>query len=126
MLILWDPSWGKCMYLILIDEHSKWIEVHISIYSTTLSITIEELRSTFAIFGIPEILVTDNGSNFTSSEFKEFLKSNGIHHIKTVLYHPALNGLAEWAIQTFKSGIKKLTSGTLEAQLQVARFLFNY
>ena len=116
------PFLGK-MYLILIDAHSKWIKVHITT-STTSSVTIEKLRSTFATFGIPEILVTDNGFNFTSSEFEEFLKFNGICHIKTVPYHPASNGLAERAVQTFKSGMKKLTSGTLETR--VARFLFNY
>ena len=50
----------------------------------------------------------------------KFLKFNGIHHIKTAPYHPASNGLAEQAVQTFKSGMKKLTSGTLETR--VARF----
>ena len=116
------PFLGK-MYLILIDAHSKWIEVHITT-STTSSITIEKMRSTFVTFGIPETLVTDNGSNFTSSEFEEFLKANGIRHIKTAPYHPASNGLAERAVQTFKSGMKKLTIGSLETR--VARFLFTY
>ena len=51
------------------------------------------MRSTFATFRIPETPVTDNGSNFTSSEFEEFLKANGICHIKTAPYHPASNGL---------------------------------
>ena len=41
--------------------------------STISSVTIEKMRSSFASFGIPEILLTDNGSNFTSSEFEEFL-----------------------------------------------------
>ena len=116
------PFLGK-MFLILIDGRSKWIEVYITA-STTSSVTIEKMRSSFASFGIPEILVTDNGSNFTSSEFEEFLNSNGICHVKTALYHLASNGLAKRAVQTFKSGMKKLTDGTLETQ--VARFLFNY
>ena len=93
------------------DTHSKWIEVHIT-SSATSSVTIEKIRSTFATFGIYETLVTDNGTNFTSAKFEEFLKSNGIHHTRTAL---ALNGLSERAVQTFKSGMKKLTSGTLEA-----------
>ena len=116
------PFLGK-MYLILIDAHLKWIEVHITT-SATSSVIIEKMRSTFATFGIPDTLVTDNGTNFTSAEFEEFLKSNGIHHTQTAPCHPASNGFTKWAVQTFKSGMKKLTGGTLEAR--VARFLFNY
>ena len=59
------------MYLILIDAHSKWIEVHI-MNSATSSVTIEKMQSTFATYGISETLVTNNETNFT--------KSNGIHH----------------------------------------------
>ena len=72
------PFLGK-MFLIIIDAYSKWIEVHIT-NSATSAITIDKLRNTFATFGLPEVLVTDNGSNFTSTEFEEFLKSNGISH----------------------------------------------
>ena len=82
------------------------------------------MQSIHATFGIPETLVTDNGTNFTSAEFEKFLKSNGTCHTQTALYHPALNGLAEHAVQTFKSSMKKLTSGTLETR--GARFLFKY
>jgi len=32
---------------------------------------------------LPEIVVTDNGSNFTSEDFEDFLKQNGINHIRT-------------------------------------------
>ena len=38
------------MFLILIDEHSKWMEVHVTKLSTSLA-TIEKMRSTFATFG---------------------------------------------------------------------------
>ena len=35
-------------------------------------------------------------------------KTNGVKHVKTAPYHPASNGLVEQAVQTFKSGMKKL------------------
>ena len=66
----------------------------------------------------------DNGTKFTIIKFEEFRKFNGIQNTRTAPYHPASNGLAEYAIQSFKLGMKKLTTGSLEAQ--VARFLFTY
>ena len=68
--------------------------------SSTSLVTIEKIRSTFATLGLPEQLVTDNGTSFISEEFRQFMQSS--------------NGLAESAVQTFKSGMKKLTEGTLE------------
>ena len=63
--------------------------------TSTSSATIEKFRIAFATHGLPEIVVTDNGSNFVSREFEDFLKQNGIRHIRTTPYHPASNGMAE-------------------------------
>ena len=52
------------------------------------------------------------------------MTQNGIRHIAVVPYHPASNGLAERALQTFKAGVKKMQAGTLEER--IARFLFAY
>ena len=74
--------------------------------------TIEKLRTVFATHGLPEKLVTDNGSCFTSEEFEQFLVKNGIKHVISAPYHPASNGLAERAVQIFKEGIKKMKEGS--------------
>jgi len=58
------------MFLVLIDAHSKWIEAYVT-SSATSSVVIEELRSTFVRMGLPELIVTDNGTRFKSEEFKE-------------------------------------------------------
>ena len=70
------------------------------------------------------MFVTDNGPQFTSSEFSQFTKSNGIKHVTSLPYHPSTNGLAEGSVQTFKEGIKKQKTGTIETC--VSRFLFTY
>ena len=49
----------------MIDAHSKWIEAG-STHSTSSAVVIEELRSVFARFGIPEIIVRNNGTGFVS------------------------------------------------------------
>ena len=115
------PFLGK-HFLILVDAHSKWLEVHI-VSSTSSSVTINKLRDIFAIHGIPEQLVSDNGTAFTSNEFRVFMESNGIHHTLTSPYHPRSNGLAERAVQTFKQAMKKM-DGTLESK--IPKFLFSY
>ena len=70
--------------------------------------TIRVLQSIFATHGLPEIMVSDSGSAFTSQEFGKFMKSKGIVHITTALYHPSSNGLAETAVQTFKAAMKRM------------------
>ena len=80
------PFMGK-MFLVVIDAHSKRIDVEI-LNSTSAVCTIIKLRSLFATHGIPEKLVSDNGSDFQSEEFKQFTTQNGIKHIFISPYHP--------------------------------------
>ena len=112
------------MFLLMVDAHSKWLEVHVATSATSRS-TIENMRSTFATPGLPELLVTDNGSAFTSKEFEEFLQKNGIRHVTSTPYHPATNGSVEQAVQTFKTAMKKATPDT-PIETSAARFLFHY
>ena len=54
------------------------------------------------------MIITDNSSSFASKEFSKFSAQNGIKHVRCVPYHPFLNGLAEHAMQTIKSRLKKV------------------
>ena len=101
------------MFLIVIDVHSKWIEAF-TVNTSTSSATVEKLRITIATHGLPEVVVTDNGRNFISIEFEDFLKQKGIRHITTAPYHPASNVMAEREVQTFKEGMKNMNGGSVE------------
>ena len=79
------------MYLIVVDAYSKWPEVIRMSSSTSTSETTKVLLSLFSKHGLPDKLVSDNGSEFTSDEFKEFMTNCGIFHIKTAPYHPQTN-----------------------------------
>ena len=114
-----DRSWEECF----IDSHSKWLEV-LPVRAATSEETIEKLKRLFSTFGIPDKIVSDNGSVFTSGEFETFLKNNGIVHIRISPYHPSSNGLAERAVQIFKKAIERQREGTIETKL--SRFLFSY
>uniref|UniRef100_A0A8C5QT05 Gypsy retrotransposon integrase-like protein 1 n=2 Tax=Leptobrachium leishanense TaxID=445787 RepID=A0A8C5QT05_9ANUR len=116
------PWMGK-MFLILVDAYSKWIEAY-PLSKSTSAVTIQCLRQSFSQHGIPEMVVSDNGTSFTSMEFQEFMARNGIKHVTTAPYHAASNGLAERAVQTFKGLIKKSSGDSIEVKM--ARALFSY
>ena len=81
-------------YLLVTDAHSKWPEI-IEMNSTTTQKTITELRKLFSAYGLPLQLVSDNGPQFISEDFAQFMKSNGIKHTRCAPYHPASNGAVE-------------------------------
>ena len=58
--------------------------------TTTTEKTLEVLCNLFASYGLPEQLVSDNGPQFTSSEFELCVRENGIKHIKSSPYHPSV------------------------------------
>ena len=89
---------------MIVDAFSKWPEV-IEMNCSTTAKTIEALQHVFAIHGLPEQIVSDNGAPFISDEFNHFMKENGIRHLRSAPYHPATNGLAERFIQIFKKAM---------------------
>ena len=116
------PFEGK-MLLVVVDAHSEWIEVFPSTNATS-STVISCLRPLFARFGIPETIVSDNGSCFVSEEFEHFLGANGIKHYTSAPYHPSSNGLAERVVQIVKRGLRKESEGDLN--LRLSKTLLNY
>ena len=120
------PYLGK-MFLVIVDAHSKYLDVVPMTHATTSGV-ISALRQNFSIFGLPEHIVSDNGSQFTSADFQHFLSQNGIFHTKTAPGHPATNGLAERYVGFFKSKMSALSSDDPPGDLstRLSRFLFSY
>ncbi|CAK9293778.1 unnamed protein product, partial [Gordionus sp. m RMFG-2023] len=98
---LTGPVSGK-YWLICVDAFTKWVEVAILTHINSASV-INNLRNYFARFGLPRYIVSDNGTQFTGSEFKTFLFKNNIKHFRSAPYSPKSNGLAERYIRTIKT-----------------------
>ena len=97
---------GHDQFLVVVDSHSKWLEVrHMS--STTTERTIGELHLIFAQHGLPEEVVSDNGPQFTYKEFAKFMSKNGIKHTLVPPYHPQSNGAAERLVRVVKEALVK-------------------
>lgn len=78
--------------------------------STTTSQTVTALRELFERTGGPEQLVSNNGPQFVSAEFKVFIKNNGIKHVTSAPYHPATNGLAKRFVESIKNAHRAMTN----------------
>lgn len=113
------------MFLIVVDAYSKWPEV-VPMRTTTSEKTIDVLRTIFARNGIPTEIVSDNGPQFVSESFKNFVKSNGIKHITSAPYHPSTNGLAERFVQSFKAAMKASRKDSGSITKKLANFLLAY
>ena len=117
-----ENFWVKCFF-VMVDAYSKWMEVLI-MQGTTSKRTIEEIRKIFSTHGIPEVIASDNGKNFASQEFKEFMDENSIKHMFTHPYHPSSNGLAERTVQTLNKALRSNSESNIE--LSISRFLLQY
>ena len=95
-------------YLLLIDYFSKYIEIADLLNNLTSNFIIKNLKSIFARHGIPVILVSDGGPQFTSQEFKNFSREWEFQHIVSSPTYAQSNGMAERHIQTVKKMFKKI------------------
>ena len=94
-------------YLIVVDNFSRWPEVQRG-KNPKSEIVIKFLYELFAMFGIVDSIVTDNGSQFTSKGFKDFCEIYQIKHITAASFHPRSNGQAKRFVDTLKRALKKL------------------
>ncbi|XP_053698952.1 uncharacterized protein K02A2.6-like [Sabethes cyaneus] len=112
-------------FLVIVDAHTKWPEVKI-IPDMTADTTIVYLREFFATFGVPSVIVSDRGVQFTSEQFQTFLKKNGITQKIGAPYHPATNGQAERFVQTFKDKLKAIKCEKRDVQFELHKILMAY
>ena len=113
------------MYFLVVDAHSKWPETF-EMTQTTTTKTVSLLRHLFAKYGLPEQVVSDNGPQFTSDEFAQFMCRNGIRQTRSSPYHPSSNGAVERFVRTFKQTMKAGEKDGLSHHHRLANFLLTY
>ena len=90
-----------------IDDISGFFEID-RLYDLKVSTVIRKLRTHMARYGVPDEVVSDSGSQYTSREFKNFAKEYGFNHVTTSPYHHQSNGRAESAVKEAKKILKKM------------------
>lgn len=108
-------------FIIVIDYFSKFIETSKLNKLDSIS-TISTLKSIFARHGIPNIIRSDQGTNYSSEEFKNFVNDWGIQHIMSSPTHAQSNGMVERCIQTFKNLMKKAEYDEIDPYLSLLEY----
>lgn len=98
-------SEGYTYILTCVDRFSRWPEAFPLKDVRAETVFREFYDGWICRFGIPNTIVTDRGSQFTSHMFHEITKNLGILHNFTTSYHPQANGLVERFHRTLKAGL---------------------
>lgn len=98
----------KTEYIIIVDDYSNVFEIR-ALSDTRASSVITSLKSQFSRHGIPNIVRSDNGPQFSLSDFKTFSKEWDFEHITSSPHYARSNGKIEKAVNTAKRILKKAT-----------------
>ena len=91
---IYDAAHRPYYILVLVDWFSKFLVTQACTSAVTNKI-VEFLDKTFSIFGHCTILTSDNGPQFISHQFTEYLRKRGIIHRRASIYNPQCNGVVE-------------------------------
>ncbi|UYV84530.1 K02A2.6-like, partial [Cordylochernes scorpioides] len=94
-------------YLVVIDYYSRFPEM-VQLDRLTASAVVRSCKSIFARHGIPETVVSDNGTQFGAArEFANFARQYGFQHVTSSPRFPQSNGMAEAGVKIAKLILKK-------------------
>ncbi|XP_066970164.1 uncharacterized protein [Macrobrachium rosenbergii] len=96
-----------CMYMLTVVDRASRFPEAFPLRWITSRVVFEKLIDYFSRYGLPRIIQTDCGTNFTSKEFRSKCAELAIQHITSVPYHPESQGVVERFHQTLKSILKK-------------------
>ena len=100
---IWGPFPTGENFLVCVDYFSRFPSAEI-VRKITDSVFTLKLRKLFCHYGALVEMITDNGPQFTSSEFKQLMKEFNIRHCLIIPYHPYSSG----EVERFNHILKKL------------------
>lgn len=103
---------GAKYFVTFIDDYSRCCKVYFLKQKNEVLNKFKEFERTFSNECGQSVtrLRTDNGGEYTSKEFQEYLKTQGIHHEMTVPHSPQQNGVAERKNRTLVEAARSMLS----------------
>ncbi|UYV74293.1 hypothetical protein LAZ67_11002900, partial [Cordylochernes scorpioides] len=95
---------GNQELLVIVDNLTRFVRLS-PVRNTSTQNVLKVMKSFVNDFGLPDKIISDRGSCFTSRQFEEFCRGNGIHHTLNSTKHPQGNGMVERVNRTVLSTI---------------------
>ncbi|KAL0152410.1 hypothetical protein M9458_052133 [Cirrhinus mrigala] len=115
-------EWNSHQFLVLVVSYSGWYEID-QLENLTSSCVIQKLKRHFSVHGSPQTLITDNGRQFVSNEFKDFTMAWDFVHKTSSPNFPQSNGLAERAVRSAKQLMEKSKQDGTDIYLNLLNLL---
>lgn len=96
------PSKSGSKFLLTVMCQSTRYPAAYALRNITTRSVVKALSQFISIFGIPKVIQSDQGTNFTSKMFAEILKQLGVKHHHSSAQHPQSQGVLERFHQTLK------------------------
>lgn len=101
---------GNKYILTLQDDLTKYSCAHPLPQHDATTVATCLVEKFICIFGVPKIILTDQGKEFTSKLFAKMSKALKMKHVNCTAYHPQTNGALERSHQTLADYLKNFTS----------------
>ncbi|KAM8707501.1 hypothetical protein ACLKA7_005045 [Drosophila subpalustris] len=82
---------GHAWIFIVVDHFTKFTFLKAMRDATASCVVSFLVQEVFLKFGVPEVIHSDNGRQFTGKVFEEMTQAYGIHHLRTAVYSPQSN-----------------------------------
>jgi transposase InsO family protein len=99
---------GHRFILVAIDYFTKWVEAA-SYANVTRQVVAQFIKKEIICrYGVPNKIITDNGSNLNNQTMRELCKNFKIEHHNSSPYRPKMNGAVEAANKNIKKILQKM------------------
>ena len=117
---------GHRFILVAIDYFTKWVEAK-TFKSVTKKAVVDFVHSHIICrFGVPKVIITDNGANLNSNLMKEVCQQFKITHCNSTPYRPKANGAVEAANKNIKKILRKMVEGSRQWHERLPFALLGY
>ncbi|GKD27734.1 reverse transcriptase domain-containing protein [Tanacetum coccineum] len=101
-------SRGNKYILVAVDYLSKWVEEK-ALPTNDARVVYKFLKSLFARFGTPHVIISDRGNHFCNDQFEKVMLKYGFTHRLSTTYRPQTSG----QVEVSNNGLKRILERTV-------------